>query len=105
MKDYVLNLTAENEPYLIESKSVDQNPWLGDPVPGVRYKFKFPNGYGASVIKFFGSYGWEQDQWELAVLNEAGDICYDTPITDDVIGFLGSDEVNEYLNEIRQLEA
>lgn len=39
---------------------------------------------------------------ELAVLKH-GELCYDTPITDDVIGYLTSDEVYELLDRIEQL--
>ena len=32
-----------------------------------------------------------------------GELCYDTPITDDVIGYLTSDEVFNLLDRIEQL--
>lgn len=35
---------------------------------GIRYIFRFPNDYGASVVKAYGSEGFERDLWELAVL-------------------------------------
>ncbi len=35
---------------------------------GIHYIFRFPNGYGASIVKMYGSYGWDQDNWELAVI-------------------------------------
>lgn len=35
---------------------------------GIHYIFRFPNGYGASVVKIFGSQGYELDLWELAVI-------------------------------------
>lgn len=40
--------------------------------------------------------------YELAVLKH-GRLCYDTPITDDVIGYLTSNEVYELLDRIEQL--
>ncbi len=70
---------------------------------GIRYEFRFENGYGASVIKFYGSYGYEKDLWELAVLDHDGDLCCDTEITDDVIGYLADEEVCEYLEKISKL--
>ena len=35
---------------------------------GIHYLFHFPNGYGASVIKTYGSHGYEDDRWELACI-------------------------------------
>lgn len=69
---------------------------------GVQYKFKFENGYGASVIKRRGSYGFEKGLWELAVLNN-GHLEYGTPITDDVLGSLTIEEVNSTLEQIKAL--
>lgn len=67
------------------------------------HRFKFENGYGASVIKHYGSYGYVEDLFELAVLDSNDDLCYETPITDDVIGYLTNDEVLELLERIRNL--
>lgn len=67
------------------------------------HRFKFENGYGASVVKHFGSYGYDDDLFELAVLDEKGNIIYDTPISDDVIGHLTNEEVLELLEKIRKL--
>ena len=74
---------------------------------GIQYLFIFDNGYGASVVKHRGSYGFEEDLWELAVIeyldNESRRICYDTDITDDVLGYLRDDEVVEILQRIKEL--
>ena len=73
-----------------------------------QWRFKFENNYGASVIKRWGSYGYMEDQFELAVLyfDEDGKDCitYSTPITDDVIGYLNNDEVLELLEKIKDLK-
>lgn len=66
------------------------------------HEFTFENGYGASVIKHYGSYGYYEDLFELAVLYE-GELSYNTPITDDVIGHLTNDEVLELLKKIKNL--
>lgn len=72
-----------------------------------RYRFKFNNGYGASVIRGVGTYGGREGLWELAVLcfDEDGEswLTYDTPITSDVIGYLTIDEVNKQLDKIKKL--
>ena len=65
--------------------------------------FKFDNGYGASVIRGFGSYGYQDGLYELAVLGPGGRLVYDTPITDDVLGHLTPDEVNDLLDRIAGL--
>ena len=69
---------------------------------GVQKVYEFDNGYGASVIMHQGSYGFSKGLWELAVLHN-GSLCYDTPITNDVIGHLNEEEVNNYLNLIKEL--
>lgn len=69
---------------------------------GIRYTFSFSNNYGASVIKNSGSYGADQDLWELAVLKH-GELCYDTVITSDVEGWLSDEEVNSFLSKIGNL--
>lgn len=69
-----------------------------------QWKFKFDNGYGASVITGGIAYCDDAHPYELAVLHH-GELCYDTPITDDVIGYLTSDEVFDLLDKIEQLES
>jgi hypothetical protein len=74
---------------------------------GIQAIVKFKNNYGASVIKHEYSYGGKQGLYELAVTqydeNGDWDICYDTPITDDVLGYLTEDDVTDYLTQIEQL--
>jgi len=77
------------------------------PSMGTQKLYSFPNGYGASVVKHEYSYGGDKGLWELAVINniteDGFDICYDTPITDDVIGLLNDPEVDRLLYLIRDL--
>jgi hypothetical protein len=69
---------------------------------GVHAMVTFDNGYGASIVKTDRSYGGKEGLYELAVLSD-GLISYDTPITNDVIGFLTEDEVTELLQKIEDL--
>lgn len=70
--------------------------------------FRFPNGLGASVIKNYGSCGFEKDLFELAVIqwtnNEDYKLCYTTEITNNVLGYLTNQEVLNYLEKIKELE-
>ena len=63
---------------------------------------EFPNGYGISVVSGYGAYSNAESPYEIAVLY-GGEICYDTEITSDVIGYLTSEEVTEYMNQIQSL--
>lgn len=94
------------EKYLIASEIV--------PDERAQYVFMFDNGYGASVVKCHPmSYGWKSDLWELAVVRDSryshiiNDrlwyIVYDTPITNDVIGYLTDDRVKVLLDKIKAL--
>jgi hypothetical protein len=68
--------------------------------------FKFPNGYGASLIQGRYSYGGDLNLFEVAVVQFVGTvwvICYDTEITDDVLGYLTEEEVFEALEKIYNL--
>lgn len=69
---------------------------------GTQWKFEFDNGYGVSVITGSFAYCNEFQPYELAVLKH-DELCYDTPITDDVIGYLTSNEVYDLLDRIEQL--
>ena len=69
----------------------------------VGYLYEFENGYGASVVKHDGSYGGKQGLYEIAVLDSTGDLCYSTPITDDVIGHATEDKVLDTLHRIKML--
>ena len=62
-----------------------------------RYRVFFENGYGASIIKGVGSYGLE-----LAVITRDG-LCYDTDITDGVIGHITTKE--ELIGYLERIEA
>lgn len=65
-------------------------------------RYHFPNGYGASVIRGPYTYGGDEGLFELAVL--CGDsLCYDSGITEDVIGHLTPKEIVALLRKIRAL--
>ena len=141
MKD--LNLNYEGfEEYLVEREDSPTMNCNFEEAPGVRYVFRFENNYGASVVKHLGSYGYDEDLWELAVIrfgkydelcieyfenhdcdeeleglldamesdeddeddeDDEYDLTYDTPITDDVEGYLTDEDVRNLLARIKEL--
>ena len=99
MRNLDLIVSEENKEYLDEEQSGPRNG-------GFQYWFSFPNGYAGSVVKGPYTYGGDKDLWELAVMDDnTKDLCYDTPITDDVLGYLTDNEVDDYLSEIKALPA
>ena len=81
---------------------------------GIHYIFRFPNAYGASVVKVFGSVGYSDDMWELAVIlyeEENGRspdeylLVYPYPIVkhECVLGPLDDSQVREILQKIKDL--
>lgn len=69
---------------------------------GCQAVMQFVNGYGVSVIDF--GYGSDRGLYEIAVL--AGDsLCYDTPVTDDVIGYCTPAMIDEIMIQVQQLPA
>lgn len=88
---------------------------------GTQRLYRFENNFGASVIRHSGSYGGNDGLYELAVIIwdpkanitlvetdlysriTGWTICYSTPITDDVIGYLEEDRVNTILSFIEKL--
>ena len=73
---------------------------------GIQYLTFYPNGYGASIVQHEFSYGGKIGLWELAVIKgteKEWNICYDTPITSDVLGYLEEAEVDELLTKIETL--
>jgi hypothetical protein len=72
-------------------------------IGGVQSRITFDNGYGASVVKTPYSYGGDKGLYELAVLGTDGHLTYDTPITNDVIGYLRDIDVTDVMEKIQQL--
>ena len=70
---------------------------------GIHARLTFPNGYGVSVIRSPYSYGGRQGLYELAVLGADGQLTYETPVTDDVLGNLTVEEVTDAMAQVAAL--
>lgn len=80
---------------------------------GVLGQIFFPNGYGVSVVRYkmpfsrgYGSYTSNEEEWEVAILKgnkDEWDLCYDTEITNDVMGHLSEGEVNWVMLKVQEL--
>ena len=90
---------------------LDFQPHSNYPDSGITARHFYPNGYGVSVIQFTtpygcGSYGAEEGLYEVAILKgleEDWEICYDTPITDDVIGYQSVEDIDNLLSQVESL--
>jgi hypothetical protein len=90
---------------------LDFQPHVIYPDTGIGARHFFDNGYGVSVVRFTtpfgsGSYGAEEGLYELAVLKgleEDWEICYDTLITDDVIGYQSVEDIDNILSQVESL--
>jgi hypothetical protein len=73
----------------------------------------FPNGYGVSVVRYkspisksFFSYTSNDSEWEVAVITgnkDKWELCYDTDITNDVLGHLTEGEVDWVMIQVQEL--
>jgi hypothetical protein len=68
----------------------------------------FDNHYGVSVIRGPYTYGGKEGLYELAVLymapgNEYSELVYDTPVTNDVVGYLTPDDVTRLMAQVEAL--
>lgn len=73
----------------------EQNPW--HKIAHIVLMFK--NGYGASIIPS----GMSGRMWEIGVLDSNGDLCYTTPITNDVMAWRSTEELHKILADIYRL--
>lgn len=82
------------------------NPHIISPEDGVQALHFFDNGYGVSVVKFPGSYGYTEGLYEVGVLkgNETDfEICYDTHVTDGIVGHCDEIDVETMMEDISRL--
>jgi hypothetical protein len=71
---------------------------------GKKARMSFDNGYGVSVVSHTYSYGGKKGLYEVAVLGSDGDLTYDTPVTNDVIGYLSEKAVSDVMKQVQELK-
>lgn len=86
----------------LKFEKIDRKFFRGDEF--IQAKVHFSNGYGVSVVRGFGTYGNEDGLYEVAVLF-GDELCYDSGLTEDVVGWLDEDGVTEWLGKVEALEA
>ena len=69
---------------------------------GIVSRTKLDNGYEVSVVQSPHSYGGDIGLYELAIFKD-GEICYDTPITNDVLGYLRPEDVMDVIVKLEKL--
>jgi len=70
---------------------------------GKKARMHFDNGYGVSVVSHSYSYGGRDGLYEVAVLDSDDNLTYDTPVTNDVIGYLTEEDVTDVMKQVQDL--
>ena len=71
---------------------------------GVQFVEQYENGYGLSIVSHDGSYGGRSNLFEVAVLHGTSlDLCYATPITNDVLGWQDWADVASVVERVKAL--
>ena len=96
----VLEIVESKHLIFKDLKFVPTEPFLD----GIKSLLHFENGYGVSVVKHKYSYGNGKGLYEMAIMNKDNDIVYNTPITEDVLGYLTEDDVSNYMIKVQKLE-
>ena len=74
----------------------------GRHAPGVQAVAEFPNGYSVSIVRGYGTYGADRGLYEGAVIHGAR-LVYDTPVTNDVVGYMDEAAVEKFLADVEAL--
>ena len=70
---------------------------------GKKARMHFDNGFGVSVVSHSYSYGGRDGLYEVAVLDSDDNLTYDTPVTNDVIGYLTEEDVTDVMKQVQEL--
>jgi hypothetical protein len=84
----------------LEFEQINDAPFM----VGKKTRMHFDNGFGVSVVSHSFSYGGKRGLYEIAVLDKNGELTYDTPVTNDVIGNLSETGVTKVMKEVQELK-
>ena len=70
---------------------------------GKKARMHFDNGFGVSVVSHSYSYGGRDGLYEVAVLDSDDNLTYDTPVTNDVMGYLTEEDVTDVMKQVQEL--
>lgn len=87
-----------------EEHPLSKNPYLTESYKDAKNaSMTFDNGYGISVLFGRNFYSNGEDTYEVAVLKD-DKLCYDTEITNDVLGGQTKEMVTEVMIKIQKLK-
>ena len=92
------DLEFEMHPILLDAKSQDTKEIFANSKHAV---MEFENGYGVSVV--FGDQFCSNgiDTYEVAIIKD-NHVCFDTPLTDNVLAYKNEDEVTEIMRKVQE---
>lgn len=79
-----------NNPFNIDADVTYRT--LSGPISDEQWRIRVGK-YDLSVVRGPHTYGGRDGLYELAVINPEGRVDYDTPVTDDVLGWLTAEKV------------
>ena len=71
---------------------------------GKKARIHFDNGFGVSVVSHSYSYGGRDGLYEIAVLDSDDKLTYETPVTNDVLGYLTEEDVTDVMKQVQELK-
>ena len=107
-------MTTDITPLPIEAQPWKINDHRAGEVGNKQWLYRFANGYGASVVQGQYTYGGPEGLYELAVIKfdcpsgiwsgaDQWELTYETPVTNDVLGWLSVEDVAAALVRIATL--
>ena len=83
----------------LEFEQINDAPFM----VGKKARMYFDNGFGVSVVSHSYSYGGRKGLYEVAVLDSDDNLTYDTPVTNDVMGYLTEEDVSNVMKQVQEL--